>query len=65
MASQKEYTMLFALNASLQSGFQSTFGRAQQSITSLQKEINALSKQQSDISAYEKQQRAVSETEKS
>lgn len=64
MASQKEYTMLFALNASLQSGFQSTFGRAQQSITSLQKEINALSKQQSDISAYEKQQRAVSETEK-
>lgn len=64
MASQKEYTMLFALNASLQSGFQATFGKAQQSITSLQKEINALAKQQSDISAYEKQQRAVENTEK-
>lgn len=64
MASQKEYTMLFALNASLQSGFQTTFGKAQQTMSSLQKEINALSKQQSDISAYEKQQRAVSETEK-
>ena len=64
MASQKEYTMLFALNASLQSGFQAAFGKAQQSITSLQKEINNLAKKQSDISAYEKQQRAVEATQK-
>lgn len=62
MASQKEYTMLFALNASLQSGFQSTFGRAQQSIASLQKEINSLAKTQSNISAYQKQQSAIERT---
>lgn len=64
MASQKEYTMLFALNASLQSGFQTTFGKAQQSVVALQKDINALAKQQSDISAYEKQQKAVENTDK-
>ena len=62
MASQKEYTMLFALNASLQSGFQSTFGRAQQSISSLQKEINSLARTQSNISAYQKQQSAIEKT---
>lgn len=62
MATQKEYTMLFALNASLQSGFQASFGRAQQTITGLQKQINDLAKTQSNIAGYEKQQRAVEST---
>ena len=62
MASQKEYTMLFALNASLNSSFQTAFGRANQSIQGLQKEINALAKEQANISAYEKQMGAVERT---
>lgn len=62
MASQKEYTMLFALNASLQNGFPATFGKAQQTIMAFQKEINNLSKQQSDVSGYQKQQQAVEAT---
>ena len=62
MASQKEYTMLFALNASLNNSFQTAFGRANQSIQSLQKEVNALAKKQADISGYEKQQGAVERT---
>jgi len=59
MASRKEYEMLFQLNAQLGGSYNSTFKTAQGAITSMQKEIAALSKTQSDISAYQKQQGAV------
>lgn len=44
MASQKEYSMFFALNASLNRSFQSAFGKAGQTIKGPQKEINAMAK---------------------
>lgn len=64
MASKKEYTMLFALNASLNGGFQTTFTKASSAVAGMQKEIQALAKEQSDISAYEKQQKGIEATEK-
>ncbi|MGD9567519.1 MAG: phage tail tape measure protein [Sedimentibacter sp.] len=64
MASRKEYEMLFQLNAQLGSSYNSTFKNAQGTITSMQKEIAALSKTQSDISAYQKQQSAVEASKK-
>lgn len=62
MSSQKEYSMLFSLNASLNSGFQQTFGKASSSLQDMQKKIQALAKEQADITAYEKQQKAVEST---
>lgn len=62
MASQREYTMLFALNASLQNGFPATFAKAQQQINNIQKSINDLDKQQSNIKAFEKLQQGVEST---
>ena len=62
MASRKEYEMLFQLNAQLGGGYNSAFKQAQAAITSMQKEIQALSKTQSDISAFQKQQNAVEAT---
>lgn len=64
MASKKEYTMLFALNASLNGGFQTTFTKASSAVAGMQKEIQALAKEQSDITAYEKQQKGIEATEK-
>lgn len=64
MASRKEYEMLFQLNAQLGSSYSSTFKNAQGTITSMQKEIAALSRTQSDISAYQKQQSAVEASQK-
>jgi len=64
MSSRKEYEMLFQLNAQLGSSYSSTFKNAQGAITSMQKEIAALSKTQSDISAYQKQQDAVENSRK-
>lgn len=64
MASKKEYTMLFALNASLNGGFQTTFTKASAAVAGMQKEIQALAKEQSDITAYEKQQKGIEATEK-
>ncbi len=64
MASRKEYEMLFQLNAQLGGSYNSTFKTAQGAITSMQKEIAALSKTQSDISAYQKQQGAVEASQK-
>ncbi len=64
MSSRKEYEMLFQLNAQLGSSYSSTFKNAQGAITSMQKEIAALSKTQSDISAYQKQQDAVDNSRK-
>lgn len=62
MASGKEYTMLFQLSAQLNGNFSGTFSRAQQSITKMQADIQALNRTQSDISAYQKQQQAVEAT---
>lgn len=62
MASGKEYTMLFQLSAQLNGNFSGTFSRAQQSITKMQSDIQALNRTQSDISAYQKQQQAVEAT---
>ena len=62
MASFKEYQMLFQLNASVGSGFNSTFSSGQSAIQSLQNKINDLNKTQSDISSYTKQQSAIEKT---
>ncbi len=56
MASRKEYEMLFALNARMNSGFSSAFSRAQAEFSRLGKEIQDLQKVQSNVSAYQKQQ---------
>ena len=62
MASRKEYEMLFALNARMNSGFSSTFSKAQAEFSRLGKEIQNVQKVQSDISAYQKQQQALEAT---
>lgn len=62
MANRKEYEMLFQLQAELGGSYNSTFSKAQSTIASMQKEIQALSKTQSDISSFQKQQGAVEAT---
>ena len=62
MAGFKEYQMLFQLNASMGSGFTSTFQSGQNSIMQMQDKINALNRSQGDISAYQKQQAAIDKT---
>jgi len=64
MASRKEYEMLFALQAQVDSSFDKTFKSGQSAIVSMQKEIDALNKVQANISAYEKQQGAIETTQK-
>lgn len=62
MAGFKEYQMLFQLNASVGSGFNSTFSSGAAQISKLQEQINSLNKTQGDISSYEKQQKAIDKT---
>ncbi len=62
MSAGKEYTMLFQLSAQVGGGFGSTFGKAQQHVANLQKQIVDLNRTQGDISAYQKQQQAVEST---
>ena len=62
MAGFKEYQMLFQLNASVGSGFQSAFTSGASSIQKMQDQINSLNKTQSDIASYEKQQAAIEKT---
>jgi TP901 family phage tail tape measure protein len=62
VASRKEYEMLFQLNAKQGTNFSSTFKSAQSALTSMQGEIQTLSRLQSDVSAYQKQQAAVEST---
>lgn len=64
MASRREYEMLFQLSAQLNGNFAGTFGKAQQQLLSLQKDLQELNKVQADISAYQKQQQAVENTQK-
>jgi len=58
----KEYSMLFKLQAQVGKEFGASFSKAQAEITATQREINALNKAQGDISAYQKQQQAVENT---
>lgn len=62
MASKNEFEMLFALNARMNSGFSSTFSKAQAEFTQLGKEIQSLHKVQGDIASYQKQQSAIEAT---
>lgn len=64
MASGREYTMMFRLNAELGSSFNSSFTGAKNPVLGLQTEINKLNKAQADISSYQKQQSAVDATRK-
>ena len=64
MASRREYEMLFQLSAKMGGNFAGTFGKAQQQLLSLQKEIQNLHKTQGDIASYQKQQQAVDATKK-
>lgn len=56
------YDMMLQLKAELDGGFQGTFGKAQQQIVSMEREIQSLNKTQADITAYQKQQSAVDAT---
>ena len=61
---QKEYSMLYSLNARLNSSFKGTLSSAQNEFRKIQNEIQSLYKTQSDISAYQKQSSAVETTGK-
>ena len=63
MASRKEYEMLFQLDAKLGSSYTSTFSKAKNGPSELQKEIRSLQSVQADITAYTKQQAAVEKTQ--
>lgn len=60
----KQYSVMYKLQAQLDSAFGSTFTKAQAAVASMQKEIQALNKTQADISSYQKQQSAVEATKK-
>ena len=60
----KQYSVLYKLQAQLDSAFASTFTKAQASVASMQKEIQDLNKTQGNIAAYQKQQSAVEATQK-
>lgn len=62
MASQREYEMLFRLNAQMHSGYSSTFKNAQSAVAQFQKEYQNLSKSATDISGFQRQQTAVENT---
>lgn len=62
MANRKEYEMLFALNAQVNSGFHGTFTKAQARFAELGNEIRNLQKTQANISAYQKQESAIAAT---
>ena len=63
MAGQKEYSMLFRLEAQLNGSFSGNFSKAQAEFSKLGKEIQTLNKLQSDISSYQKQQSAIGATD--
>lgn len=62
MAGQKQYEMLFRLNAQLNGGFTGTFSKAQAEYSKLGKEIRDLNKLHQDIAGYQKQQSAIENT---
>lgn len=62
MAGQREYQMLFQLNAKLGSQYSSTLKAAQSELVRFNQEYRNLSKTANDISAYQRQQTAVENT---
>ncbi|MDE6836782.1 MAG: hypothetical protein K2P33_00110, partial [Acutalibacter sp.] len=58
----KQYEMLFKLNAQANSGFKGTFSQAQAEFARLGNEIQSLNRAQSDIAAYQKQAAAIDST---
>ena len=62
MANQKEYQMLFQLNAKLGSQYSSTLKAAQAELQRYNQEYRNLSKTANDISAYQRQQAAMENT---
>ena len=62
MAGQREYQMLFQLNAKLGSQYSSTLKAAQSELVRFNTEYRNLSKTANDISAYQRQQTAVENT---
>lgn len=62
MAGQREYQMLFQLNARLGSQYSSTLKAAQSELVRFNQEYRNLSKTANDISAYQRQQTAVENT---
>ncbi|MBR4193750.1 MAG: phage tail tape measure protein [Oscillospiraceae bacterium] len=62
MASQRQYEMLFQLNAKLGSQYSSTLKAAQSELLKFNQEYRNLSATANDISAYQRQQTAVENT---
>lgn len=62
MASQRQYEMLFQLNAKLGSQYSSTLKAAQSELLTFNQEYRNLSATANDISAYQRQQAAVENT---
>ena len=60
--SQRQYDMLFKLNAQMGSQYSSTFKQASSAMQQFQSEYRSLSKSANDISAYQRQQSAVENT---
>ena len=60
--SQRQYDMLFKLNAQMGSQYSSTFKQASSAMQQFQAEYRNLSKSANDISAYQRQQSAVENT---
>lgn len=62
MASQRQYEMLFRLNAQMGNQYNSTFRQAQSSVQQFREEYRNLSSTANDISGYQRQQTAVENT---
>ncbi|MGM9598693.1 MAG: phage tail tape measure protein [Faecousia sp.] len=62
MAGQREYEMLFKLNAQMSGSYSSAFRSAQNSMSQFQSAYRALKQEQGDISGFQRQQTAVENT---
>ena len=58
MAGQREYEMLFKLNAQMSGSYSSAFRSAQNSMSQFQSAYRALKQEQGDISGFQRQQTA-------
>lgn len=62
MAGQREYEMLFKLNAQISGSYSSAFRSAQNQMSQYQSAYRALKQEQGDISGFQRQQTAVENT---
>lgn len=62
MAGQREYEMLFKLNAQMSGSYSSAFRSAQNQMSQFQSAYRALKQEQGDISGFQRQQAAVDNT---